>query len=142
MAALRKLLRLDRKDRGLLIEACALVLVVRIAQWVLPWKSLLGTMRWLPLPKRDRVAFDRLIWAVRSSGARIPRATCLTKALALQRRLNRSGYDAKVELGVAKTPTGRFEFHAWVEHLGEPLLDSADDLARYSRLFTVETASP
>jgi Transglutaminase-like superfamily len=141
-AALRKFLRLNREDRALLVEACALVLVVRIAQWVLPWKSLVGTMRWLPLPKRDRVTFDRLVWAVRSSGARIPRATCLTNALALQRRLHRSGYRANVEIGVAKTAAGRFEFHAWVEHLGEPLLDSADDLARYSRLFTVEAASP
>jgi len=141
MAAFHKFLRLSRENRALLADAFALVLAVRIAQWILPWKVVVGTTKWLPLPMRSQVAIDRLVWAVRSSAARIPHATCLTKALALQRLLARSGYVASVEIGVTKNAGGNFEFHAWVEHQGEPLLERPDELAQYSRLLTVDAVS-
>src|SRR5436309_389524 len=53
------------------------------------------------------------------------RARCLPVALALQWLLRRHGLDAELRLGVRKKD-GRVEAHAWIEHQGIPLIDSAD----------------
>lgn len=141
MNALRKFLRLNRDERAALAEAGALVVAIRIAQWILPWRAVVGTSRVIPLPVYRPLPVESLAWAVRAVGARIPRATCLTQSLALHRLMDRSGHQARVQIGVAKIPGGGFEFHAWVEHAGQPLLNSAGDIAQYATLLTLESPS-
>lgn len=52
-------------------------------------------------------------------------ADCLVRSLVLAWLLRRRGIAAEFRLG-ARTLTGRFEAHAWVEHGGVPLGEDAD----------------
>lgn len=52
-------------------------------------------------------------------------ARCLTESLALWWLLRRRGIRAELRLGVRRI-LGPLESHAWVEHEGEPLNDTAD----------------
>ncbi len=44
----------------------------------------------------------------------VPRASCLTQALALQYLLARSGHKSELQVGVRRDEAGRFLAHAWV----------------------------
>lgn len=44
----------------------------------------------------------------------VPRATCLTQAMALQWLLARSGHASELFVGVRQAAGGQFEAHAWV----------------------------
>jgi hypothetical protein len=87
------------------------------------------------------VSVDRLERAVRVASRVVPRATCLTQALALNHLLSRNGYTSIVRIGVAKED-GRFAAHAWVECGGTPLLSSVADVARYAPLVAWTPAHP
>jgi hypothetical protein len=135
MIPVRRFFEIDRRDRALLVEAGALLAVIRIAQWIISFPMLVAMTRNLPVPIAD--SGNRMAWAIHHAARVVPRATCLTKALALQQMMLRAGRPSTVQLGVAKA-TGGFEFHAWVESNGQPLLNSAEETARYSRLFTLQ----
>ena len=55
--------------------------------------------------------------AIEIAARRIPRATCLTQAIAAQLLLARYGNASTLRLGVL-TSSGQFKAHAWVEHNG------------------------
>jgi hypothetical protein len=65
-------------------------------------------------------------------------ADCLVRSLVLLWLLRRRGITAELRLG-ARTLTGRFEAHAWVEHGGVPLGDDAD-VARVFHAFDLRSA--
>ena len=138
---MRKFWRLSSAERGLLLNAGLLLAVYRVALWVLPWHRL-AVSRPSPGPSRTtRVSVERLEWAVRTARRPIPRATCLTQALALDHLLARAGYESSIHIGVAKAPGGGFEAHAWVEHGGVTLLSSASEVAHYSHLLALQAPS-
>jgi hypothetical protein len=74
----------------------------------------------------------RLAWAVETTARSIPKATCLTQALAAQVMLERTGEHPEIHLGVA-TDRGSFEAHAWLELNGRALVGD-HELDRYARL--------
>lgn len=55
----------------------------------------------------------------------VPRASCLTQALALQYLLARAGHACDLHVGVRRDPAGRFEAHAWVSCNGRIVLGAA-----------------
>lgn len=55
----------------------------------------------------------------------VPRASCLTQALALQYLLARAGHACDLHVGVRRDPLGRFEAHAWVSCNGRIVLGTA-----------------
>jgi hypothetical protein len=65
---------------------------------------------------------DRIAWAVSLAGRYVPRATCLTQALAMQILLKREGIAVQLHLGVAKDEQGRVTAHAWLEQDGRVLI--------------------
>lgn len=137
MSSVRKLARLESEDRRLLLGAGLILTLIRLGLWILPWRLVVAAVGVIPMPWRGTVAPSRAAWAIRSGSRVVPGATCLTQSLALHYLLNRSGHESRLFLGVAKGTSG-FEAHAWVEHNGEPLLDEPDEVARYSRLLTME----
>jgi len=139
MIVMRKFWRLSSAERGLLISAAILLAEIRSALWLLPWRRVSGMRRWPCMSRPSRFGVERLEWAVRNSSRVVPGSTCLTRALALQHLLARGGYPSSIHIGVAKKPDSGFEAHAWVEHAGATLLNSAGEVAHYSRLLTVET---
>jgi hypothetical protein len=143
---LRTCARLSWADWRLLADAGLMLVSVRVALWALPWNRAIGLVRSVRVASpsgfggQRLLSIDRLEWAVRNASRLVPHATCLTQALALHRLLCRAGYPATIQIGVAKKPGRQLSAHAWVEHLGRPLLDTTGELAGYSRLLRIETS--
>ena len=81
-------------------------------------KSSDGSSKLLTEDKREKV---RLVAAVINGLAnRTPWAsTCLVKALAAAHMLNKREIPQKLHIGVARTPAGNFNAHAWLSVDGE-----------------------
>ena len=67
------------------------------------------------------IPIEPLVWAIRAVAARVPRATCLTQALAASVLLRRHGHEATLRLGVARVEGG-LSAHAWVESGGRTVI--------------------
>lgn len=65
---------------------------------------------------------ERISWAISAAARRVPRASCLTQALAGTLLLAVHGHAATLRVGVAKDPDGRLQAHAWVESEGRTIL--------------------
>jgi transglutaminase superfamily protein len=143
MRRIRKLLYLTQSERRLLARTTLLVAAVRIALWTLPLAYVCRSLqqRRAAAPELAVVPVSRLAWAVEVAARRIPGASCLTQALALQYLLARAGRESCVHIGVAKKVSGGFESHAWVECGGEVLIGDNGELARYSPILVLSTES-
>jgi hypothetical protein len=130
LGSLKQFAHLPRADKLLLARAFSLVTAIRLGLWLLQFRVL----RRLALPRGrslNRVPWmDRLIWAVRVVSRYIPRATCLTQALAAQALLARSGYESKLVLGFAKDQECPFDAHAWLE-CGDQIVIGGPTVDRY-----------
>jgi hypothetical protein len=108
---------------------------IRLALAVMPLKRVHAYLRRASVRSATshRPPVRDLEWAVQAVGRRVPGATCLTQALALELLLMRSGYDARMEIGVARV-NGHFEAHAWVEtEAGVRLLEGTEP-TRFKKL--------
>lgn len=88
------------------------------------------------MPARD---IARVSWAVTLASRFVPKATCLTQALAGQYLLAREGYPSTIRVGAGKSETGAFLAHAWL--LCGPTVvlgGSGGDLDRFSPLVDIE----
>jgi hypothetical protein len=125
-----RLLQLTRHEFGLLLIAAPLVLVVRIALRLLPSRMIVRHVCALVMPNDSHrpnswASTPAIIWAVEATSRRIPRATCLTQAIAAQLLLRWFGFGAHFCLGIARQPDGAFRAHAWLEQQGRPILGGA-----------------
>ena len=114
---------------------------MRIALWVMPWSRIVTRTSGTRKVPSSRPAVNQLEWAVVAASRFVPRATCLTQALALQRLLSRNGYRSSVQIGV-RLADGRFAAHAWVEHDATSLLSNARDVVQYVRFFSWPPSQP
>ena len=134
MHRLNAFLRLPAPDRALVVRAVAWLTLVRLALWTRPFarvQQLVAIASDQP-SRAPAVAPGRLAWAVEAGARAVPKASCLTQALAAQIMLQRSGAHPELRIGVA-TDAGDFEAHAWLELDGRPLV-GAHDLDRYAPL--------
>ena len=127
VSLLRKIARLDASDRLLLAQALVVVPLVRVALTVLPFRVVhrgiaAATRRLHRQAPASPCARDRITWAVTVVAARVPRASCLTQALAATLMLVRHGHAATLRVGVAKNDDGTLRAHAWLESDGQPIL--------------------
>jgi hypothetical protein len=123
VSSVSKLIALPGARRRLLVRAFLTVTAFRAALSVLPFR---WTRR---LAARDggrtpatAPSREELVWAVSAAARHVPRATCLTQALALQALLTREGHDARLRLGVARGELGALEAHAWLESGGRVVI--------------------
>ena len=138
MERLRRFRSLPAEDRRRFLVALPVVAAVRAALWVLPFGKLRSMIArpsrrkpgWLT---RSSEEADRIAWSVESAARFVPKATCLTQALAGEILLRRAGYPAEVRIGVAKDPAGKLEAHAWVESGGRVVIGD-HDLHRFTTL--------
>ena len=130
MESLTKFWRLPRQDKWLLAEAFAFVVASRIALWTRrkdrAWQQLE-----LPIWTAEGANAERLAWAVSVTAARIPKASCLTQALAGREMLKRRGIASEIRIGVQLE--GEFKAHAWLVQDGKILL-GGDTAESYSEL--------
>ena len=105
----------DGLPAGLRVRALATTAAVRLGLWALPVETV---RRWATAGARPGPrgpAPDAVGRAVDAAVGVVPRATCLTRALATQALLVRSGRASTLHLGVRKDEAGRFRSHAWLE---------------------------
>jgi len=124
---IRTVFHLSVGEWAFLLIAWPLVAAVRAALWVLPSRVILRGVRRLERrsvleSSHRRTRAGTIVWAVEAASRRVPRATCLTQALAAKLLLRAVGQNAQLRLGVAHNPDGSFRAHAWLEHAGRPIL--------------------
>ncbi|MEP6759352.1 MAG: lasso peptide biosynthesis B2 protein [Actinomycetota bacterium] len=127
-------LRLPPTDRRLAIRAAGWLIAARVALWTMPFARVQELVAQAGARRGTTAATapGRLAWAVETTARSIPKASCLTQALAAQVMLERAGEHPELKIGVA-TDKGEFEAHAWLELHGRPLVGD-HGLDRYSRL--------
>jgi hypothetical protein len=118
--------RLVGRDGLLLLRAVVYCVLVRIAVWLVPSRTLLRHVRarvdevkGSGASSHSHLSVDRIAWSVRAAGRRVPRATCLVQALTVQLLLARSGHHSDLRIGVVHAKGGEFAAHAWVEAGGK-----------------------
>lgn len=126
---LRSFLRLPAAERRLALSALPAVVAVRVALWLLPYRRVQQlAARGRPVRgAAGRVPARGIAEGVRRASRGVPRASCLTQALAAQLLLARAGYAARVWIGVAREGAGGLDAHAWVELDGAVLLGATPD---------------
>jgi hypothetical protein len=118
VAPLRELFRLSRNRRRLLLEAWSLVVLSRLSLWTLPKRTVkraLSASAPTPVSEAPQESIEQLMWAVNAAARRVPRASCLTQAIAATTLLARHGHRSTLRLGVRKDEQNRLHAHAWVE---------------------------
>ena len=80
---------------------------------------------WAASEAQGSVPVSKLAWSVEAAAKRMKGATCLCKALALQRLLGRNGHRSELRIGVDKSD-GKFAAHAWLVHQGRVLTGGAE----------------
>ncbi len=137
LGRLIKFLSLKRSEKILLLRAFLLLGIVQLALWFLLLKTiqklLLGTSSTIADIKFKKFAPDRIAWAVTIASSYVPRATCLTQALATQLLLANHGYHSNLQIGVAKGDIDQLEAHAWLECDGRVVMGGSD-IDRYTIL--------
>ena len=115
-------------------------LLIRMAWWVtvlsaaarcysLPraLKLVAGTTN-SELPARDEAEQERLARAIDlllSADILMFKPICWKRAAVLHRYLSRNGVETKIVFGVRNETNGKVAGHAWLEHDGRPILESA-----------------
>jgi hypothetical protein len=112
------------RDWRMLFEALLIVPAIRVALWLLPFRVVLAFVERRRAAAAANADMDRVLRAIHAIARRVPRATCLTRALAAMLMLARHGHAATLRLGVAKED-GRVSAHAWLESEGRTIMDGA-----------------
>lgn len=129
MKPLGTFLALPASDRLLLVRAAATLVAVRCALHLV---SIEGLRAWAGHLREGNRPAAPIIWAVRTAARRVPGATCLSSALALQRLLSSAGHPSQVHIGVARDASG-FMAHAWLVHDGVVVIGE-EEHERYAHL--------
>ena len=129
MKQFRAFAQLTRRDQRLLLEA---FITLAICQARLRAQNIEKLQAWATRAGNRAADVDRLTWAVEVASRRIPGATCLCRALALQRLLAKNGHGSELRIGVEKN-NDRFGAHAWLVHGGQVLI-GASQLGKYELL--------
>jgi Transglutaminase-like superfamily len=137
MKKLAKFVRLSTGEKFLLLRTVILVAAVRVGLWVLPFRIVQRFTFKARKKSHSPYSVEQVIWAVRATSRYVPRATCLTQAMAAQTLLLRAGYNPKVKIGVAKNHNKLFEAHAWLV-LGDQVLIGGTEVGRYTALTVLE----
>jgi Transglutaminase-like superfamily len=100
-------------------------LTLAVCQTRLRGQNLETLRAWATSEGQGSAPVNRLTWSIEAAAKRMKNATCLCKALALQRLLARNGHYSELRIGVDKSD-GQFTAHAWLLHNGRVLTGGAE----------------
>ena len=130
---------LRSKGVGLLLRILALeaMSVVVVASRLLPyrrWRLIaLRTSRVRSPTIAHAVTRERIVHAVDEASRLMPFGkNCLVRAITARGMLALYGYQSRLIIGVAKSPAGDLESHAWLEHNGKVVIGG--DVEPFTRL--------
>ena len=121
---LHKFFQLPPRERIVLVQAWALLLLMEFALRALPFQQLCALCdhagRKRPAQSSEPVpSVSRLAWLVEVAGRYTPvTATCLKKALVLSWLLGKRGMTSILQIGVARHGDA-LTAHAWLEYNGQ-----------------------
>jgi hypothetical protein len=120
----RRFLALDGSTQRLVLRALGTVIVVRAGLSLLPYRVMhrVTASRAVRANALNRHSAARIAWAVEAVSRAVPRASCLTQALAATVLLASNGHASTLRVGVAKDPDGSLRAHAWIEYDGRAIL--------------------
>ncbi|MEA2236952.1 MAG: hypothetical protein QOC81_1676 [Thermoanaerobaculia bacterium] len=115
---------MGRDARRLLFEAFGTVLLIRAGLWLLPFRVVHRAVasRAARAARGANRPVDQIVWAVETAARRVPRASCLTQAMAGTVMLAAHGHEATLRVGVARNELGEMRAHAWIESEGRTIL--------------------
>ena len=114
MFRLRRKIALAWRHGPLLAYCTLLVAIVRIALTVSGHQAVLRRVATSRASPRKPANIHLAIWAIHHAARLVPRATCLTKALAGHYMCTRAGHPTRVRIGVRRAPDGSMAAHAWL----------------------------
>ena len=137
MARIRKFLSLPFSVQFLLLKTASLLALIRLGLWLLPFKAILASRDRMLKESTDTDVTDlaavrQTVWAVTVTSRYVPKASCLTQALAAQILLRQQGYPADLRIGVCKGDANQLEAHAWIELDGRVVIGGEDSPSRYA----------
>ena len=115
---LKTFIRFSPQDRRLVLRA-VITLIITLLR--LRTQEVEELRFWAARPGNGSFAAMHLAWAVTTASRRIPGATCLAQALALQHLLSNNGHESELVIGVDKSDGG-FSAHAWLTFNDEILI--------------------
>lgn len=147
MRRIRIFLQRSSAQRCLLGKALLLLGAIRLGLWLLSFQTLQkmvtrAAQGSLKPRKAGQAPVDKIVWAVRVASRYVPEATCLTQALAAQVLLARRGHPVNLRLGVARSETGEFQAHAWVECQGRVVIGGTTAPLHFTPLPPLEGKTP
>lgn len=101
--------------------------MIRISLWLFPFKWLdkwLGVLSSNETHNKavDWIVINNIVRSVKVCSRYVPKATCLTQAVATNTLLRRQGQCSQFKIGVAKNQEEKFEAHAWIEVNGKIII--------------------
>jgi hypothetical protein len=121
------------------LEALAMLTLVRLGLSVFGHKRIRPWVARLASRDGAAVPSPMVCGSVSRMARFIPRATCLTQAVAAQAMLARRGDRTLVSVGVRTGNLGNAEAHAWLVRGGEVLLGgSAEEISSYRPLIAFD----
>lgn len=137
IARLWDIRRMSANERALLMQALFFVLVIRLGLSVFAFHSVRRLTRRLNRQNTSRLRIngrsaEHVARAVTRASRIVPRATCLTQALAMQAMLGGQGCPSALHLVVRRASGARLEAHALVEAEGRIVLGGST--AEYTTL--------
>ena len=137
--AIRRFRSLPGREKRLVLQAMAQVLVVRATLRVLPFALAVGLLnRWMGFRVRKPHPPERVEASVaaieRVARGLFPRNPCLTSAVAAHLLRRRNGEPATLRIGIRRGSEDRLEAHAWVELHGRIVVGGADSPSSYVAL--------
>lgn len=143
MRRLIKLSRLPGPERRMVIQILALIALIRLLLWVLPFRTARALVSWMARQPARNVAGrslspEQLAAVIGRLSDHVPGATCLTQALVAEVVLRRAGYEPVVRVGVGRDERNVFRAHAWVECDGRVVIGQTDDFERFTPLPPLE----
>lgn len=139
---LARFLALAPAERAVLVRAMVLLPMIAARLRLRGFDAVRRASRRQPVPAPgvpDPSATARLVDIATRHG--LLRGNCLTRSLTLKYLLDRQGVPSELRIGARRTSHG-LEAHAWVEHKGRPLNDSADVAQRFPPFPGLHSALP
>lgn len=139
MNRVRRFISLSAANRALLIRSYFLVMALRLALWLLPFRTLHRFLTGFAVPTGVAASScgpspDRIAWAVSVTSRYVPAANCLPQALAVYTLMKRRGHTADMRIGVTKGKGDQLEAHAWIENEGRIVIGGSDSPSRFKPL--------
>ena len=140
VGALRGFVSLGPTNQRVLLRALAWSAVVDVALRLAAYRQRTylaqpapGTLGAVPTHAEVRRAREYAHWIEVAARHGVVRAHCLHRSIVLYHWLRREGLSCELQIGVL-LDHGRLKAHAWVDMGGEPVADSPNAIAAFTRL--------